>query len=165
MNKRIMILGKFTIRKEYWKVIKEMVGLQDEDVRFTIYNKPEAFILSKENITDDCVMVITTESNPRQLKRLLSVTQNCNIPLVKPFKNNQQITHLMKLDDVIIEYKYTLYKLDKVYEDKKPYKKKYHKKEKPEVKEMTQEEKDKRLDEMLKNLETPVMEKPRKKKK
>ena len=30
---------------------------------------------------------------------------------------------------------------------------------------MTQEEKDKRLDEMLKNLETPVMEKPRKKKK
>ena len=71
----------------------------------------------------------------------------------------------MKLDDVIIEYKYTLYKLDKVYEDKKPYKKKYNKKEKPEVKEMTQEEKDKRLDEMLKNLETPVMEKPRKKKK
>lgn len=168
MNK-ILIMGKFTIEKEYWKVIKTILQLDRGDkTKFQLVNKPENYVLTKEE-AKEYVLVITTQSNPLVLKNVIKVLGD--VPLVKPYKNHQkELTHFMRLENVTVDYAYELYKLDnpvKMEEDqkpvKKPRKKPYNKEKQVERSdERNQEEREKKLDELLKNIETPVMEKPRK---
>lgn len=179
MNNSIMVMGKFKIQRGCWKVIKEILGLKpEEQVKFQIINKPDNYILKKEEAAN-LDLIITTQTNPTVLKNVLHVAGD--VPVVKPFKNNkdnkQVITHLMRIEEIKIEYKYKLYEYDGAADfknnnthnkgnNKKPYKKF----NKTQVKnndngnqEDIRKQQEERLNEMLKNLETPNLEKPRKK--
>lgn len=180
MNNSIMIMGKFKIQRGCWKVIKEILGLKpEEQIKFEILNKPDNYVLNKEEAAK-YDMIITTQTNPTVLKNVLNVAGD--VPVVKPFKNNknnkQVITHLMRIEEIKIEYKYKLYEYDgaadfKNTHNKKGNKKPYKKFNKPQTRnndsgkrnEDIRKQQEDRLNEMLKNLETPTMEKPRKRRK
>lgn len=110
------------------------------------------------------------KSNPLILKNVKKVIGD--IPLVKPYKNKKkELTHFMVLNNITVDYDYKLIKLN---ENNKPVtnhnnykkiettKKKDYDREKEEKRKKEQEE---RLNEMLKNIETPIIEKPRKRRK
>lgn len=177
MNNSIMVMGKFKIQRGCWKVIKEILGLKpEEQIKFQIINKPDNYILKREEAAK-LDLIITTQTNPTVLKNVLNVAGD--VPVVKPFKNNKEnrqvITHLMRIEEIKIEYKYKLYDYDGAADFKNNNahnkgKKTYKKFNKSQVKnnDVNQEEdikkqQEARLNEMLKNLETPNMEKPRKK--
>lgn len=178
MNNSIMVMGKFKIQRGCWKVIKEILGLKpEEQVKFQIINKPDNYILNKDEASK-IDMIITTQTNPTVLKNMLNVAGD--VPVVKPFKNNkdnkQVITHLMRIEEIKIEYKYKLYDYDGSLDFKNTHKKRnkqYGKNNKTEIKNNIdkkaqndiEKEKEEKLNEMLKNIETPTMEKPRKRRK
>ena len=178
MNNSIMVMGKFKIQRGCWKVIKEILGLKpEEQIKFNIINKPDNYILKKDEAAN-LDLIITTQTNPTVLKNVFNAAGD--VPVVKPFKNNkdnkQVITHLMRIEEIKIEYKYKLYEYDGAADFKnnkthnKGNKKPYKKFNKPQVKnndnsnqEDIKKQQEERLNEMLKNLETPNLEKPRKK--
>ena len=105
---KILIMGKFTIEKDHWRVLKEIMGMdKDDKSRIELVNKPDNFILTTET-AKEYNMVITTQPNPIVLRNVKKVLGD--IPLVKPYKNkNKELTHFMKVEEVKVEYKYELF--------------------------------------------------------
>ena len=94
------------------------MGLKPDDKsKIEIVNRPENYILDTES-AKDYNLVITTQPNPivlRNVKRVLG-----DIPLVKPYRNkNKEMTHFMKINDIVVEYKYDLFKVDSKDKNKK----------------------------------------------
>lgn len=115
---KILIMGKFTIEKNHWYILKQIMGLKPDDKsKIEIVNKPENYIIDTES-AKDYNLVITTQPNPivlRNVKRVLG-----DIPLVKPYRNkNKEMTHFMKINDIVVEYKYDLFKVDGKDKNKK----------------------------------------------
>ena len=119
---KILIMGKFTIEKDHWRVLKEIMGMdKDDKSRIELVNKPDNFILTPET-AKEYNMVITTQPNPIVLRNVKKVLGD--IPLVKPYKNkNKELTHFMKVEEVKVEYKYELFDV-KPPKKQKPNKKK-----------------------------------------
>ena len=87
MNK-ILVMGKFTIEKDHWRVLKAIMKLEKgDDTKFTLVNKPENYILTKEEV-EEYVLVVTTQSNPLVLKNVKKVLGDK--PLVKPYRNKNK---------------------------------------------------------------------------
>ena len=107
---KILIMGKFTIEKDHWRVLKEIMGVDKSDKsKIELVNKPDNFILTAETVKE-YDMVITTQSNPIVLRNVKKVLGD--VPLVKPYKNkNKELTHFMKVNEVKVEYKYDLYEV------------------------------------------------------
>ena len=105
---KILIMGKFTIEKDHWRVLKEIMGMdKDDKSRIELVNKPDNFILTTE-AAKEYNMVITTQPNPIVLRNVKKVLGD--VPLVKPYKNkNKELTHFMKVEEVKVEYKYELF--------------------------------------------------------
>ena len=114
--------GKFTIEKDHWRVLKEIMGMdKDDKSRIELVNKPDNFILTAET-AKEYNMVITTQPNPIVLRNVKKVLGD--VPLVKPYKNkNKELTHFMKVEEVKVEYKYELFDV-KPPKKQKPNKKK-----------------------------------------
>lgn len=108
---KILIMGKFTIEKNHWRVIKEMLNMKPDDrSKIELVNKPENFILDTES-AKQYDMVITTQPNPIVLRNVKKVLGD--IPLIKPYKNkNKELTHFMKINEVKVEYNYDLYDIN-----------------------------------------------------
>lgn len=56
---KILIMGKFTIEKSYWRALREILKLEKGE-KFQLVNKPENYILTKEE-AKDYVLVLTTQ--------------------------------------------------------------------------------------------------------
>ena len=156
-NNKILVMGKFTIERHHWKSIKEILKLgKDDKVVFKLVNKPENHVLTKEEVAE-YALVITTQTNAVVLRNVKKVLGD--IPLVKPYKNkNKELTHFMVVNEVIVEYKYELFEINKHVPKKGP----NAKNNKPAPKKVAPK-KENNLDEMLKVLdENPAQEKPKK---
>ena len=132
MNKKLLVMGKHTIEKNQWGPIREFLGMNPEDkTKIEIINVPLNHILTHEEVKQYS-LVLSTQSNPIILRRVNEILKKANITLIKPFKNNEGvITHFMKINDVIVDYKYDLVKLnvsEKKQEVKKPFAKRNNKK-------------------------------------
>jgi hypothetical protein len=163
MNK-ILVMGKFTVEKDHWRAIKMMLKLEKGDTtKFTLVNKPDNHVLTREE-AQEYVLVITTQSNPLVLKNVKKVLGD--VPLVKPYRNkNKELTHFMLLNEVVVDYKYELFEVGNKRKQKPHNKKRNNRPEKKEdnAQQVDANENQKSLDEMLKVLdETPVQEKPKK---
>ena len=67
---KILIMGKFTIEKDHWRVLKEIMGMdKDDKSRIELVNKPDNFILTAET-AKEYNMVITTQPNPIVLRNV-----------------------------------------------------------------------------------------------
>lgn len=133
MNKKLLVMGKHTIEKNQWGPIREFLGMNPEDkTKIEIINVPLNHILTHEEVKQYS-LVLSTQSNPIILRRVNEILKKANITLIKPFKNNEGvITHFMKINDVIVDYKYDLVKLnvsEKKQEVKKPFAKRNNKKD------------------------------------
>lgn len=133
MNKKLLVMGKHTIEKNQWGPIREFLGMNPEDkTKIEIINVPLNHILTHEEVKQYS-LVLSTQSNPIILRRVNEILKKANITLIKPFKNNEGvITHFMKINDVIVDYKYDLVKLnvsEKKQEVKKPFVKRNNKKD------------------------------------
>lgn len=133
MNKKLLVMGKHTIEKNQWGPIREFLGMNPEDkTKIEIINVPLNHILTHEEVKQYS-LVLSTQSNPIILRRVNEILKKANITLIKPFKNNEGvITHFMKINDVIVDYKYDLVKLnvsEKKQEVKKPFTKRNNKKD------------------------------------
>ena len=160
MNK-ILVMGKFTIEKDHWRVLKAIMKLEKgDDTKFTLVNKPENYILTKEEV-EEYALVVTTQSNPLVLKNVKKVLGDK--PLVKPYRNkNKDLTHFMLLNDIVVDYKYELFEVgnkrrhNKGKNGNKNNMRKKEFRQKENVEEKVNVEEQKSLD------ETPVQEKPKK---
>ena len=126
-------MGKHTVEKNQWGPIREFLGMNPEDkTKVEIINVPLNHILTHEEVKQ-YNLVLSTQSNPIILRRVNEILKKANITLIKPFKNNEGvITHFMKINDVIVDYKYDLVKLnvsEKKQEVKKPFAKRNNKKD------------------------------------
>ena len=133
MNKKLLVMGKHTVEKNQWGPIREFLGMNPEDkTKIEIINVPLNHILTHEEVKQYS-LVLSTQSNPIILRRVNEILKKANITLIKPFKNNEGvITHFMKINDVIVDYKYDLVKLnvsEKKQEVKKPFAKRNNKKD------------------------------------
>ena len=133
MNKKLLVMGKHTIEKNQWGPIREFLGMNPEDkTKIEIINVPLNHILTHEEVKQYS-LVLSTQSNPIILRRVNEILKKANITLIKPFKNNEGvITHFMKINDVIVDYRYDLVKLnvsEKKQEVKKPFAKRNNKKD------------------------------------
>ena len=108
---KILVMGKFTIEKNHWHILKQIMGMKPDDrSRIEIVNKPENYILDPESVKE-YNLVITTQPNPIVLKNVKKVLGD--IPFVKPYKNkNKEITHFMKINEIVVEYKYDLFEIN-----------------------------------------------------
>ena len=126
MIKKLLVMGKHTIEKNQWGPIREFLGMNPDDkTKIEIINVPVYHVLTHEEVKQYS-LVLSTQTNPIILRRVNEILKKANVTLIKPFRNNEGvITHFMKINDVIVDYKYDLVKLNvsenKVQETKKPF--------------------------------------------
>lgn len=113
MDKKILVMGKHTIEKNHWGPLKQLMGLPaDDKTRINVVNKPLTHILTKDEIKE-YDLILSLQNNPILLRRVWKMATDCNVPIVKPFKNKEKVlTHFMKVNEVIVDYKYELVKID-----------------------------------------------------
>lgn len=137
MIKKILVMGEHTIDKNQESALRKILGMKPEDkFELEIINVPINHIITHEEVKQ-YKLVISTQSNPIVLRRVNTILKKNGVTLIKPFKNNEGVlTHFMKIDDVVVDYKYELVKLNDNSENKqemkKPFKKEYQNK-KPNV--------------------------------
>lgn len=137
MIKKILVMGEHNIDNTQESALRKILGMKPEDkFELEIINVPINHIITHEEVKQ-YDLVISTQSNPIVLRRVNTILKKNGVTLIKPFKNNEGVlTHFMKIDDVIVDYKYELVKLNGDSENKqvtkKPFKK-VHQNKKPNV--------------------------------
>ena len=128
MTKKILIMGKHTIERNQWGAIREFLGMNPDDkTKIEIVNVPLNHVITDEE-AKQYNLVLSTQSNPIILRRVNEILKRCGITLIKPFKNSEGVlTHFMKINDVVVDYKYELVKLNIDSEKKKDVKKPFNK--------------------------------------
>lgn len=113
MVKKILIMGKHTIERNQWGPLKEILGLDPSSKeKIEIVNVPLTHVITHEEVKN-YNLILSTQSNPIVLRRVHEIASKANITVIKPFKNNEGvITHFMKVNEVVVEYKYDLVKLE-----------------------------------------------------
>lgn len=113
MEKKILVMGKHTIEKNHWNPLKQLMGLSSEDrSKIVVVNKPLTHILTRDEIKE-YDLILSLQNNPILLRRVWKMASDCNVPIVKPFRNKEKVlTHFMRVDEVIVDYKYELVKID-----------------------------------------------------
>lgn len=113
MEKKILVMGKHTIEKNHWSPLKQLMGLPaDSKEKITVINKPLTHILTRDEIKE-YDLILSLQNNPILLRRVWKMASDCNVPIVKPFRNKEKVlTHFMKIDEILIDYKYELVKID-----------------------------------------------------
>ncbi|WP_304576760.1 hypothetical protein [Romboutsia ilealis] len=113
MVKKILIMGKHTIERNQWGALRELLGLDPNGrEKIEIVNVPLTHVITHEEVKN-YNLILSIQSNPIVLRRVHEIASKANVTLIKPFKNNEGvITHFMKVNEVVVEYKYDLVKLE-----------------------------------------------------
>lgn len=137
MIKKILVMGEHTIDNNQESALRKILRIKPEDkFEMEIINVPLNHIITHEEVKQYS-LVLSTQSNPIVLRRVNTILKKNGVTLIKPFKNNDGVlTHFMKIDDVIVDYKYELVRLNDNSENKqemkKPFKK-VHQNRKPNI--------------------------------
>lgn len=113
MEKKILVMGKHTIEPNHWSPLKQLMGLEEgARIKISVVNKPLTHILTRDEIKQ-YDLILSLQNNPILLRRVWKMASDCNVPIVKPFRNKDKVlTHFMKVNEVVVDYKYELVKID-----------------------------------------------------
>lgn len=128
MIKKILVMGEHKIDSNQKSALRKILGMNPEDkFELEIINVPLNHIITHEE-AKQYSLVLSTQSNPIVLRRVNTILKKNGVTLIKPFKNNEGVlTHFMKIEDVVVDYKYELVKLNNNSENNQKMKKPFNK--------------------------------------